>query len=91
MTQLFRNDEACEFFYNITLTAKQRVIINELVQMNSEMVGSNHLVTCFTITTHFRCLPDLTAISLPKTTWPFCRQCKRLALTIHIHWSLSKS
>ncbi|HGF5077502.1 TPA: Ig-like domain-containing protein [Vibrio parahaemolyticus] len=40
MTQLFRNDEACEFFYNITLTAKQRVIINELVQMNSEMVGS---------------------------------------------------
>lgn len=40
MTQLFRNDEACEFFYNITLTAKQRVIIDELVQMNSEMVGS---------------------------------------------------
>ncbi|EHJ9961313.1 Ig-like domain-containing protein [Vibrio parahaemolyticus] len=40
MTQLFRNDEACEFFYNITLTAKQRVFIDELVQMNSEMVGS---------------------------------------------------
>ncbi|EIU6843970.1 Ig domain-containing protein [Vibrio parahaemolyticus] len=40
MTQLFRNDEACEFFYNITITAKQRVIIDELVQMNSEMVGS---------------------------------------------------
>ncbi|HHE0472654.1 Ig-like domain-containing protein [Vibrio parahaemolyticus] len=40
MTQLFRNDEACEFFYNITLTAKQRVIIDELVQMNSEMVSS---------------------------------------------------
>ncbi|MCR9537395.1 Ig-like domain-containing protein [Vibrio alginolyticus] len=40
MTQLFRNDKACEFFYNITLTAKQRVTIDELVQMNSEMVGS---------------------------------------------------
>lgn len=40
MTQLFRNDKACEFFYNITLTAKQRVTIDELVQMNSSMVGS---------------------------------------------------
>ncbi|MGD1455288.1 Ig-like domain-containing protein [Vibrio harveyi] len=40
MTQLFRKDEACEFFYNINLTSKQRVIIDELVQMNYEMVGS---------------------------------------------------
>ncbi|MHA2782607.1 Ig-like domain-containing protein [Vibrio harveyi] len=40
MTQLFRTDEACEFFYGITLEAKQRVIVDELVKMNSEIVGS---------------------------------------------------
>ncbi|KIP71411.1 hypothetical protein SN11_16875 [Vibrio harveyi] len=40
MTQLFRSDEASEFFYGITLEAKQRVIVDELIKMNSEIVGS---------------------------------------------------
>lgn len=40
MTQLFRNDEMSEFFYNLSLNAKQKVIIGELVQMNDEILGS---------------------------------------------------
>ncbi len=40
MTQLFREDEACEFFYDICLTVKQKLIVEQLVNMNSQIVGS---------------------------------------------------
>ncbi|MFV0448056.1 MAG: hypothetical protein ACK5MF_06295 [Vibrio sp.] len=40
MTQLFRNDEMSELFYGISLTAKQESLINELVKMNQEVIGS---------------------------------------------------
>ncbi|CAH1521252.1 hypothetical protein THF1D04_10727 [Vibrio owensii] len=40
MTQLFRDDESSNFFYDVTLDAKQKVIIEELVKMNREMIGS---------------------------------------------------
>lgn len=40
MSELFKNDEMNQLFYGITLTAKQESMINELVKMNQEVIGS---------------------------------------------------
>lgn len=40
MSELFKDDEMDQLFYGITLTAKQESMINELVKMNKEVIGS---------------------------------------------------
>lgn len=40
MSELFKDDDMNQLFYGITLTAKQESMINELVKMNQEVIGS---------------------------------------------------
>lgn len=40
MSELFKDDDMNQLFFDITLTAKQQSMITELVKMNQEVIGS---------------------------------------------------
>ena len=40
MSELFKDDDIGQLFYDITFTAKQESMINELVKMNKDVIGS---------------------------------------------------